>query len=104
MYAIIETGGKQYRVQPGQTVDIERLDADEDGAVQFDRVLMLVDGETVRIGSPLVDGARVTGKVLGEIKNKKVIAFKKRRRKDSQSKRGHRQIHARVEIDGMSAS
>jgi large subunit ribosomal protein L21 len=103
MYAIIETGGKQYRVQPGQTLEIERLDTGDEASVVFDRVLMLVDGETVRIGSPLVDGARVTGTVVGEVKGRKVVAFKKRRRKDSQTRRGHRQIHAQVAIDEVQA-
>lgn len=98
MYAIIETGGKQYKVQPGQVIEVETLDAEE-GKVAFDRVLMYSDGDAVRIGSPVLAEAKVTGEVLGVVKAPKVVAFKKRRRKDSQRTRGHRQALARVRID-----
>ncbi len=98
MYAIIETGGKQYKVQPGQIIEVETLDAAE-GKVAFDRVLMYADGDAVRIGSPALAEAKVTGEVLGVMKGPKVVAFKKRRRKDSQRTRGHRQALARVRID-----
>jgi len=98
MYAIIETGGKQYKVQPGQVIEVEKLDA-EPGKITFDRVLMCSDGETVKVGTPLVAKATVKGELLGDIKGPKVIAYKKRRRKDSDVKRGHRQIAARVRID-----
>ena len=98
MYAIIETGGKQYKVQPGQILDVERIE-DEDGKITFDRVLLCADGDKVSVGTPAIADATVTAEMLGEIKGKKVIAFKKRRRKDSQTTRGHRQKYARVRID-----
>jgi len=98
MYAIIETGGKQYKVQPGQVLDVEKLEADE-GKITFDRVLMVADGESIKLGKPVVEKATVTGELLKVVKGKKVIAFKKRKRKDSFSTRGHRQSAARVRID-----
>ena len=98
MYAIIETGGNQYKVQPGEVVKVEKLDASA-GKVTFDRVLLCSDGKKVRVGTPTIDKAKVTGEVLGEAKDPKVVAFKKRRRKSSESTRGHRQTYANVRID-----
>lgn len=98
MYAIIETGGKQYKVQPGQIIEVEKLDA-EPGEVTFDRVLMCSDGENVKVGAPLVDKATVKGELLGNTKGQKLVIYKKRRRKDSDVKNGHRQTIARVRID-----
>ncbi len=102
MFAIIETGGKQYKVQPGQIIEVERLDA-EPGKVKFDRVLMWGDGEKTKVGAPTVAKASVKGELLGETKGAKVVAFKSRRRKDSRTKQGHRQTLARVRIDEISA-
>jgi large subunit ribosomal protein L21 len=99
MYAIIETGGKQYRVEPGQIIEIEKPRGAEPGEVTFDRVLMCADGEDVKVGAPTVDGAAVEARLLGVGKGPKKVAFKKRRRKDSQTSRGHRQSYARVKID-----
>ena len=101
MYAIIETGGKQYRVQPGQTIDVEIVEATK-GKVIFDRVLLCADGDDVRVGSPTVAKAKVKGELVEQVKAGKTQAFKKRRRKDSQSTRGHRQRLARVRIDEIS--
>ena len=98
MYAIIETGGKQYKVQPGQTLEVEKLDVPE-GKVTFDRILLCADGAQVTVGTPTVPGATVTARVLAQVKGDKVLAFKKRRRKDSQWTRGHRQIRAQITID-----
>jgi large subunit ribosomal protein L21 len=98
MYAIIQTGGKQYKVQPGQVLQVEKLDVDE-GSVTFDQVLLCADGDDVKVGAPNVSGAKVTAEVLGVIKGDKVVAFKRRRRKDSESTRGHRQQLAQVRID-----
>ena len=99
MYAVIETGGKQYKVEPGQVIEVELLDADE-GAVTFDKVLVCSDGEdNVTVGTPTVEKASVKGEVLGTLKAKATLAFHKRRRKDSQRSRGHRQQLARVRID-----
>ena len=98
MYVIIETGGKQYKVQPGQVIEVEKLDAAE-GKVTFDRVLMCSDGKKVKVGTPAVAKASVKGELLGSARGPKVVAFKTRRRKDSRTKRGHRQTFARVRID-----
>lgn len=102
MYAIIETGGKQYKVEPGQVIEVERLES-ETGKVTFDRVLLLADGADVKVGSPTVADAKVTGEVLREARGRKVLAFKKHRRKDWKWARGHRQTRARVRIDDITA-
>jgi len=98
MYAIIETGSKQYRVQPGEIVEVEKLDA-EPGKITFDRVLLCSDDKTVAVGTPTVPNARVTGELLGDVKGEKLLAFKKHKRKDWKWQRGHRQTRARVRID-----
>jgi large subunit ribosomal protein L21 len=98
MYAVIETGGKQYKVQPGLVIEVELLDA-PDGKVTFDKVLLCADGEDVTVGSPLIEKASVTGELLEEFKAGKALTFKKRRRKDSQRTIGHRQRLVRVRID-----
>jgi large subunit ribosomal protein L21 len=100
MYAVIRTGGKQYRVASGQVIKIERLDGAVGETVAFDQVLMIgdeQDGEP-RIGAPLVDGARVTAEVLEQGKAPKVIVFKKRRRKNYRRRRGHRQLQTVLRI------
>ena len=100
MYAIIETGGKQYRVQPGDSLDIELLDlAEGQENVEFDRVLLVGEGETVHIGTPLVSGAKVTAKSLGELRGPKLEIHKYKRRKGYHLHRGHRQDLLRVQID-----
>ena len=76
IYAIIETGGKQYKVTPGQTIDVERLDAAEGSTVELDRVLLIADGDKVTVGTPTVDGAKVIATSQGEGRTKKVIVFK----------------------------
>ena len=102
MYAVIETGGKQYRVEPGDVLDVERLgDAENDQAVAFERVLLVGDDDGVRVGSPLVDGARVKATLVGEIRAPKVIVFKKKRRKGYKRRRGHRQDLHRVRIEAI---
>ncbi len=101
MYAVIETGGKQYRVEPGDVIDIERLgDALDSDQVEFDRVLMVGGGE-VRVGTPAVDGARVTGTLLSEIRGPKIRIFKMKRRKGYRRSNGHRQDLHRVRIDNI---
>ena len=101
MYAVIRTGGKQYRVASGQVIKIERLDgAVGDTVAAFDQVLMIgdeADGEP-KIGAPLVEGARVTAEVLEQGKGAKVIVFKKKRRKNYRRKRGHRQLQTVLRI------
>lgn len=90
MYAIVETGGKQFRVEPGEKITVEKLNADLNSEVVLDKVLM-VSGETCVIGAPYVEGAKVTAEVLAQRRQPKVLIFKRRRRKDSKTKHGHRQ-------------
>jgi large subunit ribosomal protein L21 len=99
MYAVIRTGGKQYRVASGQVIKIERLDGEVGATIAFDQVLMVgaEQGEP-RIGAPLVDGAQVTAEVLEQGKAPKVIVFKKKRRKNHRRRRGHRQLQTVVRI------
>lgn len=97
MYAIIKTGGKQYKVEPGRFVDVEKLDAEIGAEVSFD-ALMFVDGDTITVGSPVVDGMKVVGKVIGQDKAKKIIVYKHKPKKDYDKKQGHRQPYTRVEI------
>ena len=102
-YAIIRTGGKQYRVSEGQILLVERL-GNAEGEHTFEDVLLVSDGNGgVQLGAPTVGGASVKATILGEQKAKKVLVFKKKRRKGYRRKRGHRQIHARVRIDSISA-
>ena len=101
MYAVIRTGGKQYRVASGQVVKVERLDGEVGETIAFDQVLMVgdeQDGGEPKIGSPLVDGAQVTAEVLEQGKGPKVIVFKKKRRKNYRRSRGHRQLQTVLRI------
>ncbi len=97
-FAGIKTGGKQYLVRPGQKLKIEKLDAAQDGAVQFDEVLLVADGDDIKIGTPQVAGVTVQAKVLRQARAKKVIVFKYRPKARSRVKRGHRQHFTEVEI------
>lgn len=103
MYAVIETGGKQYGVAPGDVIDVERsIEADGD-EVEFDRVLLIRDDEQTRVGTPVVDGARVRGEILGDVRGPKIRVFKMKRRKGYRRTQGHRQDLVRIkiaEIDG----
>lgn len=103
MFAIIETGGKQYKVAPQDKVTVELLDAEAGAEVVFDNVLLVSEGQDVKVGKPAVDGAKVTAKVVEQTRGDKVIAFKKRRRKDSKKKIGHRQHLTVVEITAIQA-
>ncbi len=100
MYAIIKSGGKQYKAEQGRWLDLELLSAEDGSSVEFPAV-MVVDGDKMHLGSPLVDSATVTGKVLKEIKSKKVISFKYRAKKGYQRKVGHRQRYTRVMIEDI---
>src|SRR5262245_22753547 len=99
MYAVIETGGKQYRVQPGDTVVVEKLPGKAGDAIEFDQVLLLSDDENVAVGRPLVEGARVTGQITEQGRDAKVIVYKFKRRKNYRKKNGHRQAYTSVKID-----
>ncbi|GEL07126.1 50S ribosomal protein L21 [Salisediminibacterium halotolerans] len=102
MYAIIETGGKQVRVEEGQEVYVEKLDAEEGGNVTFDRVLF-VGGDNVKVGSPVVDGATVTAKVDKQDRAKKLTVFNYKAKKNYHRKLGHRQPYTKVTIDKINA-
>lgn len=101
-YAIIKTGGKQYRVAAGQKVRIEKLEAEKGDDVTFPDVLFFKDGDTVQTGRPLVAGASVTGKVLRQFRDKKILVFKKRRKKGYKKLQGHRQNQTEVLIQNVS--
>jgi large subunit ribosomal protein L21 len=98
MYAIIETGGKQIKVEEGQTVFIEKLTADQGETVTFDKVLF-VGGDNVKVGSPVVEGATVTGKVEKQGRGKKLTIFKYKAKKNQHRKQGHRQPYTKVVIE-----
>ncbi len=99
IYAIIETGGKQYKVTPGQTIDVERLDVAEGDTVELDRVLVIANGDRVTVGKPTVDGAKVIATSQGEGKGKKIIVFKYKPKVRYRKKTGHRQLYTRLTID-----
>ena len=98
MYAIIETGGKQYRVQNGDKIAVEKLGIEDGQKVIFDRVLVVGDGDDVKVGAPYVDGVTVEGNVIETGKGKKVVIFKYKAKKDYRKKQGHRQPYTLVEI------
>lgn len=102
MYAIIESGGKQYKVKAGDEITVELLGQEAGAQINFDRILGLFDGEKTTIGKPLVAGAKVTGTVMGDGKAKKVIIYKHKSKKGFHKKKGHRQPFTRVKIDSVS--
>ena len=104
MFAVIKTGGKQYTVAADKEITVMLLPGEAGAEVVFNEVLALFDGETNTIGAPHVAGASVTGEIVEQTRGKKVIAFKKRRRKNSKRKRGHRQDLTIVKITGIRAS
>ena len=97
MYAIIVTGGKQYRVSPGDVLRVERLPGERGGEVVLDQVLM-VGGEEVRVGQPLVENASVKGQIVRQGQGKKILVYKKKRRKGYRRKQGHRQLYTALQI------
>lgn len=97
MYAVIATGGKQYRVSEGDVIYIEKIDAQNDEAVSFDALMVGGDGE-VKVGAPVVEGVKVEGKVVGQVKGEKIIVFKYKSKKNYRRKQGHRQPYTKVEI------
>jgi len=103
MYAVVKTGGKQYRVAAGEKIKVEQIPADVGAEITLDQVLMVGEGESVKIGTPLVAGAKVTAKVIAHGRHAKVNIFKMRRRKHYQKHQGHRQNFTELEIAGISA-
>ena len=101
MYAVIKTGGKQYRVSEGDTLKVESIDAEEGATVELDEVLMIGDGDNVKIGTPLVDGGKVTATVKSHGRGKKIEIIKFRRRKHHDKKTGHRQNYTELQITGI---
>jgi len=103
MYAVIKTGGKQYKVSEGATLKVEKIDADEGATVELDQVLMVVDGDNVNVGSPLVVGGKVTATVKSHGRGKKIEIIKFRRRKHHRKQMGHRQSYTELQITGIQA-
>jgi large subunit ribosomal protein L21 len=103
VYAIIETGGKQYKVSEGDVVYVEKLDAEEGSEYVFDKVLAVSAEENVNFGTPYVEGASVKAKVLGQGKGRKIIVFKYKPKKNYRKKQGHRQPYTKVQIDKINA-
>ena len=97
MYAIIATGGKQYRVSEGDVIYIEKIDAEVDSTVSFDVLLVENEGD-VKVGTPVVEGVKVEGKVVGQVRGDKIIVFKYKSKKNYRRKQGHRQPYTKVEI------
>ncbi len=103
MYAIIQTGGKQYRVAEGDTLNVEKLVAEEGAVVTFDQVLTVVDAADVKVGRPLVDGAKVTAKVVAHGKGEKIYVFKYKAKSNYRRRQGHRQPYTEVLIEKIEA-
>ena len=103
MYAVIATGGKQYKVTKGETLRVEKLDGDEGDTVKLDRVLMVADGDKVSVGTPVLDKASVTAKIKAQGRGDKVEIIKFRRRKHSRSQAGHRQSYTEIEVTDIKA-
>ncbi|MCE7914366.1 MAG: 50S ribosomal protein L21 [Nitrosomonas sp. PRO4] len=103
MYAVIKTGGKQYRIQVGEKLKIEQLKVENGSELVIDQVLMVADGDKISAGTPLVAGAKVNATVLGHGRHDKIRIFKMRRRKHYQKHQGHRQNYTEIQITGISA-
>lgn len=102
MFAVVRTGGKQYRVSEGTVLNIEKIDAEVGSDVQFDDVLLVSDGKAVQVGKPSIEGATITGEVVEQLRGPKQIVFKKLRRKNSRLKKGHRQSLTKVRVKQIS--
>lgn len=103
MHAVFETGGKQYRAKEGDVLRVEKLDVDAGGAIDFDKVLLVSDGETIKIGTPYVAGGKVSASVQAQGRGDKVSIVKFRRRKHSRKQMGHRQAFTELKITGIAA-
>ena len=101
MYAVVQTGGRQFRVQPEEIVRIPKVETPVGETLEFDRVLMIEDGGTVRVGNPVVAGARVVAEVLSQGRDAKIIVFHKKKRKRYQKKNGHRQPFTEIRIQSI---
>ncbi|MBR6026838.1 MAG: 50S ribosomal protein L21 [Neisseriaceae bacterium] len=101
MYAVIKTGGKQYKVAVGEKLKVEQIPADIDSKIELSEVLMIADGDSVKVGTPFVSGAKVTATVVGHGRGEKIRIFKMRRRKHYQKHQGHRQNFTEIRIDAI---
>ena len=103
MYAVVNTGGKQYKVQKGETLRIEKIPGEVGSSVTFDKVLMVADGENIRVGQPVLENVAVQARIVEQDKAKKILIFKYKRRKRYRRKNGHRQPFTAIRIDGIEA-
>jgi len=103
MYAVIKTGGKQYKVSEGQTLKVEKLNAEEGASIDLNEVLMVADGDDIKVGAPFIDGGKVTATVASHGRAKKVMIVKFRRRKHHRKQMGHRQSFTELKIEKISA-
>ena len=103
MYAVIQTGGKQYRVQQGDVIFVEKLDCQAGDSVSFDKVLLVGSEEGTKIGTPVVEGAKVEGKAVKQVKGQKNVVYKNKAKKNERKKQGHRQPYTQVEITAINA-
>ena len=101
MYAVVKTGGKQYRVTQDEYLKVEKLEGNEGDTIELDQVLMIADGDKLKIGSPMLDGGKVTATILSHGRGKKVEIMKFRRRKHHQKRTGHRQYYTEIEVTGI---
>lgn len=101
MYAVVATGGKQYRVEAGQTVRIEKIPGEVGSSVAFDQVLLYSDGENISVGRPILENAKVNARIVEQDRGNKIIVFKFKRRKGYRKKQGHRQDYTAVKIDSF---
>lgn len=99
MYAIIETGGKQYKVEEGNTILVEKIEGNDGDLVRFDRILLVSNDEELKVGKPLVEGAAVEGTIVEQGKSRKVVVFKYKAKKDYRKKQGHRQPYTKVKVE-----
>ena len=97
-FAIIETGGKQYKVSASKIIEVEKLNAEAGKTIQFKKVLLLKDDKGTEVGNPNINGAMVEAKLLSNVKDRTILVFHKRRRKNSRKKNGHRQLHSKIQI------
>ena len=101
MYAVVKTGGKQYKVAQDEYLKVEKLEGNEGDSIELDQVLMIADGDKLKIGSPMIDGGKVTATILSHGRHKKVEIMKFRRRKHHQKRTGHRQYYTEIKITGI---
>jgi large subunit ribosomal protein L21 len=104
MYAVVASGGKQYKVREGDVLQVEKIDGAVGSSISFDEVLLYSDGEKVHVGQPALDNISVTGQIVAQGKTKKIIVFKYKRRKRYRRKQGHRQHFTAIKIDGIKTS